>query len=432
MKETNRTTKIPLIWMVSVTLVLLLLLPGVFSLMNASSSIHSSGSIAYMSPLHVDGKYLKDVFGNIIYLRGCGIYQYANDPTGWWWPEGGVWYQGHLVWDEDAVRYHMQQMHNWGINCVRFHTSAEWWIQDIIDLEPLGGEGTTSYRYNLKRTAAIAAEEGLYVIFDLWGVKSGWWYYTHDYSTSPVPYSPYLKYPEEEEIFPNGKQSFADYWASVAGELKIYSNVIFELYNEPNGWGYLEEIETFRNDWFEAMQMAIDAIRDTGAENLILCEWGMSTSPENTWEHFISPTLDWIEHANLEDTAGNLFYAGHMYRTYYSPQWYDAYIYDNCYTKMQQCKFEYAVNTLNVPVIVGEIGVNLWEDDVIILPSGLTALGQELQWARNVFNICNQWGIGYNAWDWTIVDQWHLVSSDGLPAPSAWGQVLIDAVMSGS
>jgi len=398
------------------------LLASAFSLATTSYPIQSSGKINVMSPLHVDGKYIKDSDGDIIYLRGVGKIHWDDDPTGWWWPEGGAWSQNYLTWDENAVRYHLRQMKSFGMNVVRFHTIAEWWIQDTVTV----GSYTGSYRNNLKRTFQIAQEERMYVIMDLFAVKSGTWMYANGYGPPSIPFPPYLNYPEETAIFSN-KQSFVDYWANVASELKSYDNVIFELYNEPNSFDLNgQTMEVARADWFDGMQKAIDAIRAVGAQNLIIVMWELGVIPALPYTY-----MDWIAQASLNDTTGNLAYSGHLYRTYYNPSWYDAYNYTSCYSKMEQCKFKYVLDSLSKPVIISEIGINMWSDNSITDSSGLTELQKELQWARNVFRICNQWGIGYVAWDWTITDTWHLISLSGLPKPSEWGQVLIDAIADG-
>lgn len=390
-------------------------LTPVFSLLTSNLPIASSGEIIYISPLHVEGRYIKDYLGNIVYLRGVGKIHWDDDPTGWWSAEGVAWYQGYLNWNEDAVRYHLRTMKEWGLNHVRFHIVADWWIQDTVTLNTYTG----SYRNNLKQTFEIATEEGMYVIMDLYSPVNGSWMYANGYSAPSLPFPPY-SYPECEAVI-GSKQEFVDWWAMVADELKVYPNVIFELYNEPHAGGF-PDVATARDDWFDAVQKAIYAIRNTGAENLILVGWPMATVPHMGWEAANAGNLGWIEAYPLNDPLGNIFYTAHLYRCFYNPIWYDSYDYDDCYTKMEQCLFKYVVENLSKPVIIGEIGVNMWYSGV--------ELERELQWAKNVFSIANDWGIGYSAWDWTLVDRWHVAETLGW-TPSAWGQVLIDAVAEG-
>lgn len=381
-----------------------------------------------MLALHAEGSEIKDSFGVIVYLRGCGKIHWDDDPTGWWLPTSGTYYQGYLNWNEANIRANLKAMRSWGMNVVRFHIVADWWLQDTFTFKTWTG----SYRNNLKRTIEIAAEEGLYVMMDLFSPVNGSWMYANDKYPPPIPFGPYA-YAEAAAILPD-KQAFADYWASVANELKGYPNVIFELYNEPHvPSGF--DVATARNDWFDAMQKAITAIRATGAENIIVVTWGLACVPHMGWQSSAAVNLGYVEQYPLNDPEGNLVYTAHLYRTYFNPIWYNAYDYQDCYGKMEQCLFKYVTDVLQKPVIIGEIGVNIWENDQTVLPSGLTALGQELKWAENVFKISNQWGIGYLAWEWSLPSQWqlpgNLPTSEGTAIATTWGQVLTDAIKMG-
>lgn len=417
----------------TLVLVILLLSPNVYSLLNTNVLIRSSGSIFYMSPIHVEGKDIKDSLGNTVYLRGVGHFRYATDPTGMWALDGvgEAWYSGQFRWNEQAVRDNMKAMKSWGFSLVRFHTTADWWLQDTVSV----GGYTGSYRDNLKRTIEIAAEEGLYVLFDLWGLVNGDYGYSQGWSAPRMPFPPYLTHPEEEAVF-SSKQDFVDYWISVANELKDYPNVLFELYNEPHSSFDISYTESLveRSDWFDACQQAVDAIRATGSKNLIVLHWYLGNVPYVTG-FSQGGGLDWVEDCPVTDTEGNLVYSMHCYRTYYNPTWYDGWDYDYTYAAMENMLVDYVVDTLEKPVILGEMGVNMWENDVTVNPeSGLTNRGQELAWAANVLDVCNQWGVHYAVWSWEVIDQWYILSqTDGpmIPPPSTWGQVLVDAVAEG-
>lgn len=420
MENTDSKVYVLVILLLSVILALALLLPSVSSILSGSSMIRSSGNIVHLSPLHVDGKYLKDDLGSVIYLRGCGKIHWDDDPTGWWWPQGGAWYQNYLTWDPNAVRYQLQQMKSWGMNVVRFHTVADWWIQDNVTV----GSYVGSYRNNLKQTFAIAQQLGMYVIMDLFNPTNFARNMT-DQGISSLPFPPYSTALASSVI--GSKQAFADYWGNVANELGGYFNVLFELYNEPNTPSGFN-VTTARNDWFNAVQMAIDSIRSKGATNMIVVQWEPCAVPYLAAN---AGNLYWVENYPLNDSTGNILYSTHLYRTYYNPNWYNGYEYNYTLAAMENCEIKYIVDTLNKPLIIGEIGVNTWSDNVTKDSSGLTELQKELAWATNVLNICNQWGISYSAWDWTITDRWCLISLDGLPKPSAWGQVLIEAIAEG-
>jgi hypothetical protein len=421
MENKSRKTK-NFLWTISLVMILLLCIEiNAYSLTHTNFSIQNLGRVAYILPLHVEDALIKDSLGNTVYLRGVGKIHWDDDPTGWWLPTSGAWYQGYLNWDEDAIRLNLRGMKSFGINVVRFHTVADWWLNDKVTIQGYTG----SYRNNLKRTFEIAAEQGLYVMMDLYSPVNGSWMHANGRGPPGIPFGPYA-YSEAAAIFPD-KQAFVNYWANVANELKNYPNVIFELYNEPNvPSGF--DVNVTRDDWFDAVQQAITAIRATGAKNLIVVTWGAACVPHMGWQDGVSVNLGYIEHYPLNDSENNIVYTAHLYRTYLNSIWYDSYNYTDCYIKMEQCLFKYVVENLRKPVIIGEIGVNMWSDNTTRDSSGLTELEKELQWARNVFNISNQWGIGYLAWDWSIPSQWQLIENWNPVEPTAWGQVLIDAI----
>jgi endoglucanase len=68
--------------------------------------------------------------------------------------------------------------------------------------------------------------------------------------------------------------SFADFWSRLADQYKGNDHVIFNLMNEPNA------IPT--QTWVDAANAAIAAIRDTGAENMILVP-GISWTGAHSW-----------------------------------------------------------------------------------------------------------------------------------------------------
>ena len=67
---------------------------------------------------------------------------------------------------------------------------------------------------------------------------------------------------------------FADFWSKLATEFKDDDAVIFGLMNEPNG------IDA--NEWAEAAQAGLNAIRATGARNLVLVP-GTAYSGAHSW-----------------------------------------------------------------------------------------------------------------------------------------------------
>lgn len=103
--------------------------------------------------------------------------------------------------------------------------------------------------------------------------------------------------------------AFADLWARLAQLYKDDSQVIFGLMNEPNS------ISTVQ--WFAAAQAAIDAIRSTGATNLIMVP-GNGFSQPGTWHRtYYDTAVPRVSNATawqvLRDPLDNLVVSVHTY-----------------------------------------------------------------------------------------------------------------------
>jgi len=96
--------------------------PAISSSLN-SVTIRSSGRIVIISPLHVEGKYIKNAFNQTIYLRGVNKAEFADDPDGVW--------MGSTMWNNNNVKAELDAMKSWGVNTVRCHFSVELWKYDI-------------------------------------------------------------------------------------------------------------------------------------------------------------------------------------------------------------------------------------------------------------------------------------------------------------
>ena len=424
-----------------ILIIMLFSFPLVIAPLTTNSIIPSSGIVDFIrtEPLHVEGNLTKDSLGNTIYLRGIGSWKFHIDPTGWFQPEGGGYAEGQRIWNEANVRYHLQTMKDWGFNVFRLHTAADWWINDIVTV----GTFTGSYRQIIKDLLTWADDYGIYIMYDHFSPIS---YQTGGLGNhaSGIPYAPYVynwDHPEQtylmEEVFPN-KQAFVDYWGSVANELRGYSNVIFEIQNEPHAlsavWDLGYSIDEVRNDWFDAVQKCVDAIRSTGAEQLIVIAWGLAVPNDaRGWQgtQYDPANIDmsFVDHIGTVDPLGNLIYTGHTYSEYIP--WSSDY--DTLKQQMRDSKWEYASS--KVPVILGEYGVNQWHEDFGDIPT----FQHHMSWAENFMKICNEWGIGYIGWNWSVRNGedkgagWGIITNQAwvIGGPSPWGQLLIDAVADG-
>jgi len=400
-----KTLRMALLALVLVNVIFSLSLTA--SLQMTSVIVKSSGTIGSISPLHVEGSYIKDRFNNIIILRGVNQPGFTDSPNGWWNPEGGGYTSGFGIWNPDAVKYNLDCMKSWWCNVLRLHTKIAWWLND-----------ESSYRQHIKDTITWAGERGIYVIFEPYSVSGE--------TQQPLPWAPYTTDPDEQAVMPDSS-AFIDYWTSVANELKVFPNVIFEIYNEPHG------DETVRDEFFSVTQQWIDAVRATGAEHLLIVQWDYGIwcnlnypppdphSPESTsW----ASTMFWVEHYPLNDPLGNIVYSFHNYRGEFHrtvPERVNVWEYDDIKQALQICLVDYVLNTLKKPVLVGEIGANMWATG--------EGLEQELAYFNNSLAIYNEWNMSYLAWVWTIpAHMRHGLLQNGyawLPPSNAAGEILV-------
>ncbi|MHA1834036.1 MAG: glycoside hydrolase family 5 protein [Candidatus Baldrarchaeia archaeon] len=369
-----------------------------FSLTN-SVIIGSSGKITTILPLHVEGKYIKNSLGQTVYLRGINKHSFEGSPRGDWQAFDGsvVW----DTWDESIVAANLDAMKSWGINTVRSYACAEFWINN-----------TEGHREIIKQYAELLAQRGMYLIYTFWCADYGVGQQNFPYSTKSIP----------------DKAAFVNLWISVANELKDYPNVIFSLWNEPTG------NETQRDEWFAAVQDCINAIRSTGAENLIIVEWdgvwfnisyGEPPPPTNRPSDY-GATMWWVEGYPLNDPLGNLIYEFHSYRggihKYVNHTRVDCWEYEDLkYGFGNCCLVNYVLNTLNKPVICGEIGPNMWRTG--------EELQHELLYYQNALKIFDEWGVHYTAfWWWMRGPYAHLTGKPNYQ-PNEAGQILKSALL---
>lgn len=118
----------------------------------------------------------------------------------------------------------------------------------------------------------------------------------------------YARYDGEiigSDAVPNS--AFADFWSRLATEFADNERVVFGLVNEPNDLG-----DEGTEKWLESVNVAIAAIREVGAENLVLV-------PGNAWTGAASWTDSWYGTPNsevmpgVEDPAGNFAFEVHQY-----------------------------------------------------------------------------------------------------------------------
>ena len=222
----------------------------------------------------VQGNRLIDAGGNLLQLRGVSFSGFEfvaiggwspNDPSGGQagQPNGPRW-SAVKAWHANTVRLTLNETSWLGLSCV-----------DTDGVTRLGDPGG-NYRSAITTQVREANAVGLYVILELHWAAPG------------------TACPMVQTQMANADHSI-DFWTSVAKAFKDNSAVIFSLYNEPfffglsspqNEWSALTSGGTlsyfpatsgtsnYRNingTWRSAgMQAMLDAVRATGASNVVL------------------------------------------------------------------------------------------------------------------------------------------------------------------
>jgi hypothetical protein len=180
-------------------------------------------------------------------------------------PDGNeVWLQGvnaggleTLPQDDQPVKSLVVAIDEWKANCVRVPIKENFWYGD----SPYQQDGGKYYRDKIDFMVTLAANRGAYIVLDL-----------HRYRAP--------------------KQEHADFWKDCAARYKDHPAVLFDILNEPHGiswevWrngGFVEnegavdesafltpeEKEANRGFHSIGMQALVDAVRSTGARNIVI------------------------------------------------------------------------------------------------------------------------------------------------------------------
>jgi len=383
----------------------------IYSLSTSYWVIESSGQIGILSPLHVEGRYIKDAFNRTIYLRGVDWQGYSEDTRGLWPTWGDTTNLGRQgVWSDDRVRSTYQVLRDdWGVNCMRWHLIGEWWLNNL-----------NNYRYYIRRGIELAQEYGIYIILDMARLANDW-------TRIPMPFYPYDTHLINGEYF--YEQDFIDWWMSVATELGDLPNWLIDPFNEPAKKPGATEQEWYadRAVWFDVVYRLYDAVRRSPDDHIILLQW-----MEGVWYGWDCAMRYWLDDfiAYFEDrnATKNIAISNHNY--------HDNFVYwGGRPNTLEQLLADYTVagltrgaTEINYPLIIGEVGALL---DVL---TG-AEWEQEKIWFNNTLTLYNQWGTSYIAWVWAKQGTGRayalLQSGTWFPPPSESGRILIEAIKKG-
>jgi hypothetical protein len=250
--------------------------PGTF---RASLEELESRLVPSTVPLHVAGNQLQDPAGNAVVLRGVNIASLESYPT------GDVNDQG----DPTILRSVDVALNDWHANLLRVTVYPDFWSGDDQGVG-LGKVDPTPYRNLVDQIVSKADAQGAYVMLAVWGSDMG------NVGAAPAMHN-----------LPDA--GTAAFWRDAALRYANQAAVMFDPMNEP----HLVSWDEWRNGGriFEngaqydspGMQGLLDAIRGTGANNIVAPE-GLS------WGADLSGVTQGFA---LNDPAGNLMYQVHLY-----------------------------------------------------------------------------------------------------------------------
>lgn len=226
-------------------------------------------------PLRVVGNRLHDPSGKEVWLQGVN--------------PGGLETLPH---DKQVLKSTVVAIDEWKANCLRLPMNEMFWF----GRSPMQKDGGKEYRERIDQIITLTANRGAYLVLDL-------------------------------HRFRAPKQEHVEFWKDAAERYKDHPAVIFDLFNEPYGidwktWrdggfvanqgkisdesAFLSEEEKKKNQGFESvgMQALLDAVRGTGAKNLVVVG-GL------TWSSDLRGIVDGYA---LDDRGGNgIIYGWHIY-----------------------------------------------------------------------------------------------------------------------
>ena len=192
--------------------------------------------------LHVEGNRLVNAAGKHVWLQG------VNVPSMGWSVKG-----------ENTTTSFQVAIEEWGASIIRLPLHSKFWFGDSAS------DGGIGYRQRVDNLINEANGRGCYVLVDL-----------HEYEKATA--------------------NHAAFWHSCATRYANRPGVLFDLLNEPH--------DTTWEVWHDGMQMLVDAVRATGAKNVVVCgglDWGYDLSGV-------------LKGYALSDTLGNgIMYSAHVY-----------------------------------------------------------------------------------------------------------------------
>ncbi|MYY85189.1 MULTISPECIES: cellulase family glycosylhydrolase [unclassified Streptomyces] len=292
--------------------------------------------------------------------------------------------QGWGIFDGPVDDAAVRAIADWKANTVRIPLNEECWL-GTANIDPK--YGGSNYRTAIDQLVRRVQNHGMTPILEL--------HWSHGQYTGNSAGCADV-HASCQKPMPNARYTPA-FWTSVATAYKNDPEVVFDLFNEPyperatpttgQAWACWRDGGTCQGIGYEVagMQDLLDAVRATGAKNLVLAA-GIA---------YANDLSGWVRHAP-RDPAGNLAAAWHVYN-------FNACSTEDCWNRTL------APVAAAVPLVAGEIGENTCAHGFI---------DRVMKWFDDR-------GFSYLGWTWNTWDCSSgpaLISSyDGTPTPFGSG-----------
>ncbi len=313
--------------------------------------------------IHVAGNGLQDSDGNPVWLQGLCIDSFEWSATG------------------ESVNQSIQTaIEEWKANCIRLPMKDDFWFGK----GKWQKDGGKAYRELIDSAVSMASDRGVYLVLDL-----------HRFG-APMP-------------------EHLEFWKDAAARYSNNPAVIFEIFNEPHGisweiWKDGGDLDSKKNrnedenaaendeknsgNYSVGMQALINAIRGTGANNLIIAG-GLD------WSYDISQVVRGFELRDTE-TGNGIMYSSHVY------PWKSGWL------------RKFLVTAQEHPVFIGEVGnINRWEDFSFIHPSARSEkVGPQSQWPIDMIGCIQKYKLNWTAFSFhpscgpNVIKDWNYTPTD--------------------